>query len=159
MFLVKKGFACYLLKLVRNFLHKCVVSSCFNVNFSTSLEEYKGIHPPSRSIFVIIEKSYFAKVATRSKRPYTLVDLPCQVLFTLGSKRAYTLLTPRFSSLRVKSRHAIFTGILRLSQSLALVLSQRFVPIKGKYMIGTRLFCSELELVCFSLHFERDVYI
>jgi hypothetical protein len=46
MFSVKKGFACYLLKLVRNFLHKCVVSSCFKVNLSRSLEEYKGIHPP-----------------------------------------------------------------------------------------------------------------
>jgi len=77
MFLVNKGFACYLLKLVKKFLHKCVVSSCFKVNLSRSLEEYKGIHPPSRSIFVVIEKSYFAKVATRSKRASTLVNLPC----------------------------------------------------------------------------------
>jgi hypothetical protein len=72
----KEGFFMLSLELVRNFCN-CVVSSCFKVNLSKSLEEYKGIHPPSRSIFVVIEKSYFAKVATRSKRAYTLVDLPC----------------------------------------------------------------------------------
>jgi hypothetical protein len=35
-------------------------------------------------------KRLFANVATRSKRVYTLVDLPCRGLFTLGSKKAYT---------------------------------------------------------------------
>jgi hypothetical protein len=34
-----------------------VVSSCFKVNLSKYLEEYKGIHPPSRSILIVIEKT------------------------------------------------------------------------------------------------------
>jgi hypothetical protein len=40
----------------KEFLHKCVVSSCLKVNLSISLEEYKGIHPPSRSILVSLKK-------------------------------------------------------------------------------------------------------
>jgi hypothetical protein len=30
----------------KEFLHKCVLSSCFKVNLSRHLEEYKDIHPP-----------------------------------------------------------------------------------------------------------------
>jgi hypothetical protein len=41
------------LEIGKEFLHNCIVSSCFKVNLSKSLEEYKGIHPPSRSIFFI----------------------------------------------------------------------------------------------------------
>jgi len=41
----------------KEFLNNCVVSSCFKVNLSKFLEEYKGIHPPSRSILIVIEKS------------------------------------------------------------------------------------------------------
>jgi hypothetical protein len=39
------------------------------------------------------------------------------------------------------------------------VLSKRLVPIGGRYMIGTWLFSSELELSWFPGIFERDVYI
>jgi hypothetical protein len=39
------------------------------------------------------------------------------------------------------------------------VLSKRLVPIRDRYMIGTWLFGSELELSLVSMHFERDVYI
>ena len=45
------------LEIGKEFLHNCIVSSCFKVNLSKSLEDYKGIHPPSRSIFLIIEKA------------------------------------------------------------------------------------------------------
>jgi hypothetical protein len=33
----------------KEFLHNCVISSCFKVNLSKSLGECKGIHHPSRS--------------------------------------------------------------------------------------------------------------
>ena len=39
------------------------------------------------------------------------------------------------------------------------MLSKRLVPIGGRYMIGTWLFSSELELSWFAGIFERDVYI
>jgi hypothetical protein len=40
----------------KEFSEYCVVCSSFKVNLSKSLEEYKGIHPPSRSILIVIEK-------------------------------------------------------------------------------------------------------
>jgi hypothetical protein len=46
----KEGFFVLSLGIGKEFLHNCVVSSCFKVNLSKSLEEYKGIHPPSISI-------------------------------------------------------------------------------------------------------------
>jgi hypothetical protein len=34
----------------------------FKVNLSKPLEEYKGIHPPSRSIFIVIEKAILQRL-------------------------------------------------------------------------------------------------
>jgi hypothetical protein len=48
---------------------------------------------------------------------------------------------------------------MRFSQSLALVLSRRLVPTCDRYMIGTWLLGSELELTWFPYIFDRDVYI
>jgi hypothetical protein len=73
----KEGLFMLSLDIGREFMHNCVVSYCFKVNLSKYLEEYKVIHPPSRSILIFIEKIYFAKVSTRNKRDYTLVDLRC----------------------------------------------------------------------------------
>jgi hypothetical protein len=57
----------------------CVVSSCFKVN---CLNLWRSIRAYTLhqylSLFVIENsKNYFSKVTTRSKRVYTLVDLPC----------------------------------------------------------------------------------
>jgi hypothetical protein len=45
----KEGFFMLSLGIGKELLHNCVVSSCLKVNLSKSFEEYKGIHPPSRS--------------------------------------------------------------------------------------------------------------
>jgi hypothetical protein len=59
--------------------------------FSKPFEKCKGIHPPLISIkFVFKRDKLLNKVVGRSKRDYTLLDLPCYVLHALGSKRAYT---------------------------------------------------------------------
>jgi hypothetical protein len=46
------------LEIGKEFSAYCVVSSCFKVNLSKYLEEYKGIHPPSRSILLSLKKLF-----------------------------------------------------------------------------------------------------
>jgi hypothetical protein len=48
------------LEIGKEFLHNCIVSSCLKLNLYKSLEEYKGIHPPSRSILLSL-KNIFCK--------------------------------------------------------------------------------------------------
>jgi hypothetical protein len=46
----------------------CVVSSCFKVNLSKPLEEYKGIHPPPRSIILSLNKLFLQRLLGGVKR-------------------------------------------------------------------------------------------
>jgi hypothetical protein len=52
-----KGFFMLSLGLGKIFLQLYIFLLDFKVNLSKPLEEYKGINPPSRSIFVVIEKA------------------------------------------------------------------------------------------------------
>jgi hypothetical protein len=56
---------------------------------SKTLEEYKGIHPPLSLSYLSLDK-LLNKVARRSKKAYTLARFTLLVLFSLGSKKAYT---------------------------------------------------------------------
>jgi hypothetical protein len=78
-FLVDKGFACFLLELVRNFPNIVGNFTLFHSYYSSNpwriIREY-NLHQFYHSCSWT---SHFLKVARRSKRPYTFLDLPCLI--------------------------------------------------------------------------------
>jgi hypothetical protein len=71
----KVGFILLSFEIGKKFMHIVSVSSCFMVSYCL-IFYYKVIHPPLRYI-LILNKHILAKVSRRSKRAYTLQDLPC----------------------------------------------------------------------------------
>jgi hypothetical protein len=85
----KEGLSCYLLELVRNFCILLVFLLVSWLFLSKPLEEYKGIHPPLSLSHLSLDK-LLNKVARRSKKGLHPPRFTLLVLFSLGSKKAYT---------------------------------------------------------------------